>query len=872
MRLKRLILLIFSVSITLCSSGQYSERFTQSRILFLLDESSSMLQTWEGAADMPKNKIANLIVVRLMDSIYAVNPHVEFSLRVFGNQYTVPEHNCTDTKSEVPFSPDNRTQMEFRLDDMHPLGVTAIAYSLSEAAEKDLVDVEHNAYSIILITDGGESCGGDICGVMQKLIRNKVFFKPYILSLEDVPELKNEYACMGDYLQVTRRTDINKAVTTIVDAFKPIIKISKEEYIKLQKIAANAPSILKVNIPQVKIEQAVVDTVAEQPKPVVKPAIYVKPDPKTKIKPLPKPVDTVAVVPAPAPKPSAIVVGEDMPRAKPVPLKMKSVKPSALVPMFTAHASKYKPKNIEIEIPEIKPVEVEPAIVIPPPVKMKALSFSASGPWKITKPVIRMIRPKDTLTEFFYIEPPQPETLAKIAPAAIKRIKIKRPALYEPSLLAVTVPEIKAEEPAPAPLALTPLQPTRVKKLKITKPAIVAPDPVSIIVPEIRIKEEEPIRPMPVKLIPGTVTGIKEWNTEPPKPLKLKKVKITTPEIKPIEPDVVKADTVVPPPPPVVVKRAHDVFTKLKPSSFRMHLLYVNSFMDAEIKLLKIGPPPPPKIPVEIVTKPKPVTPPKPVAKTGEYTVEHEDAKQTTLEVYLTNGKGKFYTTTPRMIIRDQATGKEIRKFFRNVDEKGNPDPITDLPAGKYDLEIVGREDLLAHVDLLPNKKNKVLIKVKNYSLYFYYEGAPERPVTEFSAEVIQRNVPNGKVVVQKCVETLEYETGNYHITINTFPPDIRNTELDASAAGGIAIPQPGVLKVELEVNTNSVVLYKQVGDKFLPFYTVNLSDPAKRRIQIQPGLYQAHYNNGQTKFSASDRVISFQIKSTQETAITLVK
>ena len=184
-----------------------------------------MLQTWTGAGGSPKYKIANEIVMRLMDSVYAVNPRVEFSLRVFGNQYTVPEHNCMDTKSEVPFSPDNRTQMGFRLDDMHPLGVTAIAYSLSQAAENDLVDEDHNAYSIVLITDGGESCGGDICGVMQKLIKNKVLFKPYILSLEDVPELKNEYECMGDYLSVVKRSDIPKAVATIVQAFKPILKI-----------------------------------------------------------------------------------------------------------------------------------------------------------------------------------------------------------------------------------------------------------------------------------------------------------------------------------------------------------------------------------------------------------------------------------------------------------------------------------------------------------------------------------------------------------------------------------------------------------------------------------------------------------------------
>ncbi|MBC7553129.1 MAG: VWA domain-containing protein, partial [Taibaiella sp.] len=231
--------------------GQAAKGFTQSRILILLDESSSMLQRWAGGRE--KNKIANELVLKLMDSVWTFNDQVEFSLRVFGSQSTVPEHNCTDTRNEVPFTKQNRTQMEFRLDDIKPLGVTSIAYSLSEAAEKDLIDEEHNAYSIVLITDGGESCGGDICGVMAKLLRRKIFFKPYIISLEAVPELKNEYSCMGNYLQVTQKADLPVAVGAIVEAFRPMLNISKEDYKILQRVGA--PSVLKVNLPSVKTEK-----------------------------------------------------------------------------------------------------------------------------------------------------------------------------------------------------------------------------------------------------------------------------------------------------------------------------------------------------------------------------------------------------------------------------------------------------------------------------------------------------------------------------------------------------------------------------------------------------------------------------------------
>jgi hypothetical protein len=257
-----------------------------------------MIQKWPSGKE--KYKAADELILRLMDSIYAVNPDVEFALRVFGHQYTVDQNNCYDTKTEVPFSKDNKIQMSLRLEDIRPLGVTPISYALLQAAKFDLVDEERNAYSIVLFTDGGESCGGDICEVMKKLMKYKVFFKPYIVSLEDDPTLKNTYSCMGDYLQVTRDADMPAAVSKIVNAFRPALKITKLDYKQIQTIAANAPSALKVNMPTIKIT----DSTTQKP---------VKKD--TVVTAVPKPVkkDTltkvvVKEIPKPAPKPDTTVL------------------------------------------------------------------------------------------------------------------------------------------------------------------------------------------------------------------------------------------------------------------------------------------------------------------------------------------------------------------------------------------------------------------------------------------------------------------------------------------------------------------------------------------------------------------------------------
>ena len=109
MRLKRITLLLFSILYATFSFAQIQGELVQSRILILLDESSSMIQEWSGTK--PKYKAADELIMRLMDSVYAVNNNVEFSLRVFGHQHTVGENDCYDTKNEVAFSRDNRSQM-----------------------------------------------------------------------------------------------------------------------------------------------------------------------------------------------------------------------------------------------------------------------------------------------------------------------------------------------------------------------------------------------------------------------------------------------------------------------------------------------------------------------------------------------------------------------------------------------------------------------------------------------------------------------------------------------------------------------------------------------------------------------------------------
>lgn len=730
--------------------AQTTGRYMQSRILILLDKSSSMINTWDGGRQ--KSKVANEIVLRLMDSIHNVNRDVEFSLRVFGHMYTVDENNCKDTRNELPFRKDNRLQMEYRLDDIQPLGVTSIAYALQEAAELDLTDVTQNAYSIILITDGGESCGGDICAVMRKLTLSKVFFRPYIVNLEAAPQIKATYACMGDYLEVTRQADIPSAVSTIVKAFRPVINITPTEYTRVKDVAAKAPTVLNVTIPVVKLT----DTV--KPAPAPKPP---KPEP-----PKPEPPRTIVTGATISRIPVAQAVRIDI--RLPRPAAPQSVEPPSYEPVINEQEPEKEPEKIPvIPIPRTPTAAVR---LIPVRTPIPARVAMATPPVFVFQPI-------------FVEEPwvkPAAESYAVLAPSAVRPVAVQKPTVPRP-LTVITAPYV---------------------------PLII---------------DEIPPRPAPEKIARLTPNGPKKYpilfvydSNEDGSILRIRRVP-TMPPLK-FDPD----------------------------------------------------PPPPPKVVAKPAPKPAPGAK-APAAKPVAFTIETEDAAETTVEVYFTNGEGKFFATTPQVQLLNPNTGAMVKRFYRTVDANGNPDPQMGIPPGTYNLAFTESRSQVGYTAVIEaNKKNKITVTVNKASLSFEYSGNITRPVTEFKALVTERNKPTGgRIVDQKCTDRLEYEPGNYHVIINTFPQDVRNIDLDFDEKV-IALLQPGFAKFVSEPEMASVTLYQRLGEKFQSFHTMSLKDPAAQHLRIQPGEYQAHYHKGPGGTYASEKVVTFIVKANEETEVVL--
>lgn len=245
---------LWGIFLLVCNHKLYAQPEVQkpARILFLLDASSSMLGNWTNTET--RFKAASRIITSISDSIHAVNSDVAFAVRVFGNQYPAQEKNCFDSRLEVPFGYSNSRQIETRLKYLNPRGFSPIAWSLQETAENDFTESNRYAYSIILITDGGESCGGDICATVTRLLEKKISFKPYILSLSDYEPLKQQYDCLGKYLLVVKEQDIVPAIKTIIDDNRKILSV-KTPGLKSISTVKPQPAVVKTTPVPVTIKE-----------------------------------------------------------------------------------------------------------------------------------------------------------------------------------------------------------------------------------------------------------------------------------------------------------------------------------------------------------------------------------------------------------------------------------------------------------------------------------------------------------------------------------------------------------------------------------------------------------------------------------------
>lgn len=170
----------------------------------MLDASGSMkgsLKTAASGTAPSKFEQSKAMLIHTIDSISKANPNVEFAVRVFGHQSPRSENNCEDTKLEIPFGKNNGAAVAKRLQEIKPQGQTPIEYTL----EQSIIDFPTDSLSnnsIVLITDGNETCNGNICNIATLMAEKGIVLKPFIIGLGLSDSIRKKFECAGAFFDV----------------------------------------------------------------------------------------------------------------------------------------------------------------------------------------------------------------------------------------------------------------------------------------------------------------------------------------------------------------------------------------------------------------------------------------------------------------------------------------------------------------------------------------------------------------------------------------------------------------------------------------------------------------------------------------------
>lgn len=184
----------------------------------MLDASGSMkgpLKSPAANSAVPsKFEQSKELLIHTIDSISGMNPNVEFAVRVFGHQSPRSAANCKDSKLEIPFGKNNGAAVARRLQEIKPQGQTPIEYTLLQSISDFPTDSMSNN-SIVLITDGNETCNGNICSVAAQMAAKGIVLKPFIIGLGLSDSIRKKFECAGAFYDV-QQSDMLAGVMNVV--------------------------------------------------------------------------------------------------------------------------------------------------------------------------------------------------------------------------------------------------------------------------------------------------------------------------------------------------------------------------------------------------------------------------------------------------------------------------------------------------------------------------------------------------------------------------------------------------------------------------------------------------------------------------------
>ncbi len=170
--MKQLALIFCAMFISFQSNSQSKETTASpSPIIFIYDASGSM---WGQIQGKTKMEIASDVLATAVNKFPA---NQKVGLVAYGHR---SKGDCKDVETLVPMENSSKSKITTSLNNIKPLGMTPLAYSATQVID-ELRKSKEKA-TIILVTDGIESCNGNICEVVTAAKKNGIDFRLHIIG------------------------------------------------------------------------------------------------------------------------------------------------------------------------------------------------------------------------------------------------------------------------------------------------------------------------------------------------------------------------------------------------------------------------------------------------------------------------------------------------------------------------------------------------------------------------------------------------------------------------------------------------------------------------------------------------------------------
>ena len=174
----------------------------KSLIFYILDGSGSMWGRVDG-------KIKIQVAKEVMTTLLKETPEgIDCGIMVYGHR---KKGDCADIEMIVPIGPLQKETAIGKINRISPKGKTPISASISMAV--DQVKGSEAVSTIVLVSDGIETCGNDPCDVVKKLKGSGINFVMHVVGFNVKADAAKQLACIaeaagGNYFSTTNATDL----------------------------------------------------------------------------------------------------------------------------------------------------------------------------------------------------------------------------------------------------------------------------------------------------------------------------------------------------------------------------------------------------------------------------------------------------------------------------------------------------------------------------------------------------------------------------------------------------------------------------------------------------------------------------------------